>query len=373
MGSLKAMMRKEFLHVSRDPTLIGFVIGLPLLLIILFGYALRLHVDHLPIAVVDADRTFFSVTVTDKLEKNGQFAVRKVDSVEEIQNLLRTGEVRVGLVIPKGFTENLGNQQSTNFPLYVDGSMPTLAQAALYGARLLTEDEFLGTLQMDDPDNPAPPPRKPPIRIEEHILFNPEMRDADFFLPGTIGIVLMIVVLTLSLGLVREKEQATIEQLMVTPITRLPLITGKMIPYGIIALGDWFLVCILARVMFGVPIERAFPQVFLLSVLFIAALLALGALMSTLSSTQLQATFMGIFVIVTSVLMSGFVFPIEAIPGWLRPVAWALPMTYFIEGIRAFLLKDATIASQWFNLGMLLLFIVGLTSLSLLGFRKQLA
>jgi ABC-2 type transport system permease protein len=373
MKALWAMMRKEFLHISRDPQLIGFVLGLPVLLLILFGYALRLKVDHMKVAVWDQDRTFFSVQVKDRLQKDGQFAIVEVSSDQAIHRMLQTGEARLALVIPAGFSKRLVDNQQTDFPLYVDGTMPTLAQAALYGARVLTSDEAMDALQLDDPDHPAPPVRKPPIRIAQNILFNPDLRDSDFFLPGTIGIVIMVVVLVLSAGLVREKEQQTIEQLLATPITRTSLIAGKMIPYGIIGALDFTVVSILARVVFALPFRGALLPVVVLAALFILALLALGALISTVSQTQLQANFMAVFVIVPSILLSGFVFPIEAIPRWLQPVAWSLPMTYFVEAIRGFTLKGTSVSDQLLDFLVLGAFMAGFFGLSLARFRKTLA
>jgi len=375
MRALGAMIRKEFVHISRDPQLIGFVFGLPVLLLILFGYALRLRVDNMAVAVLDEDKTFFSVTVKDRLQRDGDMHVIEVPSEDVIRQMLKSGEAHLGMVIPKGFTERLANNERTDFPLFVDGTMPTLAQAGMYGARVLTSDDTVDELKFDDPDHPALAVRKPPIRVVQHILYNPELRDSDFFLPGTVGIVIMLVVLTLSSGLVREKEQATIEQLLVTPISRFALITGKMIPYGIIAALDFVVVTVLARVIFDLPFQGAGSvlSVSLLAVLFILALLALGALISTVSQTQLQANFMATFVIVPSVLMSGFVFPIEAIPGWLRPVAYSLPMTYFVEAIRGFTLKGASLQEQAIDFLVLGAFMVGFTLLSLARFRKQLA
>ncbi len=373
MKALGAMIRKEFVHISRDPQLVGFVLGLPVLLLILFGYALRLKVDHMVIAVLDQDKTFFSVTVKDQLVKDGQFSIVEVDAEQTIRNWMQTGQARLGLVIPKGFTERLTNGEQTSFALFVDGTMPTLAQAGMFGARVLTSDDTMDQLTFEDPEHPSPPLRKPPIRIDQQILFNPDLRDSDFFLPGTIGIVIMLVVLTLSSGLVREKELATFEQLLVTPISRFALIAGKMIPYGLIGALDFVVVTLLARVLFALPFRGSVLGVGAMAVLFILALLALGALISTVSETQLQANFMSTFVMVPSLLMSGFVFPIEAIPSWLQPVAWSLPMTYFVEAVRGFTLKGTGIADHLRDFLMLGGFMVGFTLLSLARFRKQLA
>ena len=373
MRSLLAMMRKEFLHIARDPQLIGFVLGLPILLLVLFGYALRLRPDNLTVAVWDRERTFFSVTVKDRLARAGNLRIVDVDSEETIREWLRTGTARLGLVIPAGFSQRLVDGQQTAFQLLVDGSMPTLAQAGLFGASVLTGEDAAEELTFDDPDHPALPTRKPPIKIEEEILYNRELRDSDFFLPGTIGIVIMLVTLTLSAGLVREKEQQTIEQLLATPISRASLIVGKMVPYGIIAVLDFAVATVLARLMFMLPFRGSLLAIVFLAVLFILALLALGALISTLSETQLQANFMAVFVIVPSVLMSGFVFPIEAMPTWLRPMAWSLPMTYFVEAIRGLTLKGASVRDLAWDFTALAAFMMGFGALSITRFRKTLA
>jgi ABC-type multidrug transport system permease subunit len=373
MRSLVAMMRKELLHISRDPQLIGFVIGLPVLLLVLFGYALRLRPENLTIAVWDQERTFFSVTVKDRLTDEGKLKVADVDSEQTIRAMLRDGTARLGLIIPKGFSQRLADGVQTSFPLLVDGSMPTLAQAGLFGARVLTGEDATAALRFDDPDHPAPPTRKPPIKIVEDILFNERLRDSDFFLPGTIGIVVMLVTLTLSSGLVREKEQQTIEQLLATPISRAALIIGKMIPYGLIAAIDFAVATVLARVVFDLPFRGSIVSIVVLAVLFILALLALGALISTLSETQLQANFMAVFVIVPSVLMSGFVFPIEAMPAWLRPIAWSLPMTYFVEAIRGLTLKGTSALDHGVDFAALVAFVLVFGILSITRFRKRLA
>ena len=373
MKSLWAMMRKEFIHIKRDTQLIGFVSGLPVLLLILFGYGLRLKVDNVAVAVWDQSHSFFSVTVKDRLEREGRLRVVEVDSETAIHEALRRGTARLGLIIPADFSQRVVDNLQTTFRLFADGSMPTLAQAGLCGARVLTNEEAADELSVEDPDHPAPPVRKPPIKVDTEILFNPDLRDSDFFLPGTIGIVIMLVTLTLSTGLVREKEQQTIEQLLATPIPRFALIAGKMIPYGFIAGLDFIVASVLGRFVFSLPFRGSLFYLALLAVLFILSLLALGALISTLSETQLQASFMVVFVIVPSVLMSGFVFPIEAMPRWLQPVAWALPMTYFVEAIRGLTLKATAIVDLQRDYLALSAFLVGFTILSLARFKKRLA
>src|SRR5262249_32897016 len=177
---------------------------------------------------------FFSLLVKDRLQSEASMVVVEAASAEAVNELIRSGKAHLGLVIPADFAERVFDSRQTTFHLFVDGTMPTLALAALYGARVLTGPETTRAMAVDDPDHPAPPPRPEPIKVEETVLFNPSMRDSDFFLPGTIAIIIMLVSLTLTTGIVREKEQQTIEQLWATPLSRLALIGGKILPYGFI-------------------------------------------------------------------------------------------------------------------------------------------
>jgi drug efflux transport system permease protein len=229
-------------------------------------------------------------------------------------------------------------------------------------------------LTLDDPEHASAPVRRLPIKMRDIVLFNPNLRDSDFFLPGTLGIVLLMVCLTLStVGFVREKEQETIEQLCATPIPRASIVAGKIIPHGLIAVADFVLVTSVARAVFALPLRGSIPSIVLLAVLFILAVLALGSFISTLSKTQLEATFMNVFVTTLSLLLSGFIFPRQAMPGWLQPIASALPMTYFIDGIRALTLKGTAAAEVLHDFMALGAFVLLFGSLSVAGFRKTMA
>ena len=373
MRALRAIMRKEFLHIKRDPRLVGYVLGLPVLILLLFGSALHLKVDDLSVGVYDQDRTYLSMAVQDRLRRDGRLTVVEADSEATVREFLRTGRTHLGLVIPPGFSRRVADNEQTIFTLLVDGSMPTLAQAALYGASVLTSEDATAELTFDDPDHPSGPPRKPPIKINDVILFNPELRDSDFFLPGTIGIVLMLVALALSTGLVREKEEQTIEQLWATPVTRLELIAGKLLPCALITTLDFTVAAVLARLIFTLPFRGSLVAMSALAIAFTFALLALGAFISAVSDRQLQAHFVNVFVFIVSVLLSGFVFPIEAMPRWLRPVAFSLPMTYFVDGIRALVLKGVPALVIVGDFLALAAFTLGFGGLSVALFGKQAA
>jgi ABC-2 type transport system permease protein len=371
---LRAVARKEFIHLRRDARMATFVVGAPALFLILFGYALRLSVEDLAIAVWDRDRSLFSLEVKDRLVLEAGFRLIEATSEADITRRLRSGEARLGLVIPPDFARRLTDNEQTRFSLFVDGTMPVLAQAALYGAQVIAGDETAQALVFADPERALPPVRARPVAIDEVVLFNPDLRDAYFFLPGIIGVVIMQVTLILaSVGLVREKEQQTIEPLLATPISPLALVAGKLVPYALIAGVDFVIVLALGHVIFDLPVHGSPAAIGLLALLYIAALLTLGSFLATFSETQPQAIFLAVFVLLPSILLSGFVFPLEAMPGWLRPVAWFLPMTYYVDGIRALLLKDAALRAVLADFAVLAAFALFFGALSLARFRKRLA
>lgn len=373
MRELVAVIRKELIHIRRDPRLIGYVVGLPIILLLLFGFALRLTIDELTVAVNDQDQTFFSLQVKDRLREDPRLTVVEVDSDQAISDMLRHGEAHLGVQIPKGFSLNVADGEQTAFPLFVDGTMPTIAQAARYGATVLTSEEETAALHVEDPENPGAEPPKQLIKLDERILFNPHLKDSDFFLPGTMGIVIMLVSLTLSTGLVREKEEQTIEQLWATPLSRFALIGGKMIPYALITMADFVVVAFLGHLIFDLPFRGSLLAVLGLGFGFVLSLVALGSLISAVSERQIQAHFTNVFYFTLCILMTGFVFPIEAMPRWLHPVCWSLPMTFYVEGVRAVMLKGSTAGEVLHDFLALGGFIVLFGTLSVLLLRKQVA
>jgi len=370
MRQLVGVMRKEFVHIRRDPRLIGYVVGLPIIIALLFGFALRLTVDHLSAAVWDQDRTFISMSVKDRLAEKAGLTLIEVDSEAAIHDMLRRGDVHLGFVIPKGLSRSVANNQSSTIRLVVDGTMPTLAQGALYSTAFLTNDEGLADLLVADDGVMRSPPA---LTVESSILFNPSMRDTNFFLPGTMGIVVMLVSLALTTGLVREKEQQTIEQLWATPMSRVAFVSGKLVPYALVTAADFAMVAVVSRVVFGLPFRGSILAVVGLASVFIIAMLALGSLIASVSEAQIQQHFMNVFVFILSIMLSGFVFPLEAVPNWLQPLARILPMTYFVEGIRALTLKGASFTEIRVDFFALALFALVCALATLRGFRKQMA
>jgi ABC-2 type transport system permease protein len=371
MQALRAVIRKEFIHIRRDPRLIGYVVVLPVIILLLFGFALHLKVDNLRVAVCDQDKTFFSFEVKNRLQLDSGLYLIEVDTPEAVQELIRTGRAHLGLEIPAGFSRRVADNEQTTFELLVDGTMPTIAQAGLYGASVLTDEETAQKLSLDDPDHPSAPVRKHPIKLNQTVLFNPHLRDSDFFLPGTMGIVMMLVSLALATGIVREKEAQTIEQLWATPISRSALVAGKMLPCAIVTVLDFAVALALSYWVFGLPLRGSLPAILALAAFFILSVLALGTFISVISNNELQAHFLSVFVFVVSILMSGFIFPIEAMPRWLQPTAASLPMTYFLDGIRRLTLKGVPATAMFGDFAALGCFTLLLVGLCMIGLKKQ--
>jgi ABC-type multidrug transport system ATPase subunit/ABC-type multidrug transport system permease subunit len=373
LRALVAVVRKEFIHLQREPRLLALLVGTPVVLLVLFGYALRLTVENLTVAVWDQSRSVFSLELKDRLRSEAGFTLIEVGSEAAITGRITSGEAHLGVVIPSDFSRRMMDNLQTRVRVFVDGTMPVLAQAAFCGAGVLTGDDTARALTFEDPDHPAPPVRPRPIALERVILFNPGLRDSDFFLPGTIGIVIMQVSLIIaSVGFVREKEQRTLEQLLVTPISRLALVGGKLVPYLLIAAVDFAMVLTIGHLVFDLPLRGSFGAIVLLAILFIVALLSLGGLISTLSETQPQAIFMSVFVLIPSILLSGFVFPVEAMPHWLQPVSWLFPLTYYLEAVRGLMLKGVGALTLLRDFGALAGFLVVFGTASLLRMRKRL-
>ncbi|MBI2058845.1 MAG: ABC transporter permease [Nitrospirae bacterium] len=373
MRMLRAVVRKEFIHIRRERRMLVFIFGAPLLLLALFGYALRLKVDNLNVAILDGDTSIFSMQIRDTIISEAGFRLIDVRDEDEIRELLYKGKARLGLVIPDDFSDKLTNNETATLKLFVDGSMPVLAMAAMNGANVLTGEDLAANLVFEDPEKESPKFRPPPVRVDKEILFNPDLKDTDFFLPGIIGIIIMQVTLILaSLSIVREREQRTIEQLMATPITRRALIVGKMIPYAVIAAVDFAVIIGAGHLLFDLPFKGAPILIVLLAALYICSLLALGALISSFSQTQPQAVFLAVFILIPSVLLSGFIFPIEAMPTWLQPVPRLLPLTYYMDGIRALTIKGTGFGTVAVDFAVLAGFMIIFTLLGIQRFKKTL-
>lgn len=373
MRNVLALMRKEFIQLRRDPRLIAFIIAMPMILLILFGYALRLEPENVRMAYVDKDQSVFSNLIKTNIWSEGYFKLYPVDSKEQIVDQIRLGKARAGLYIGPDFSDLLTENQQPTVYMYVDGSMPSLATAMKNNKGAITDKTVTNDMYFSDPDEGPVVIADDPFTLDVTTLFNPDAKETWFFLPGVIGILIMQVTLVLtSMAVVREKENHTLEQLLVSPVTRLQFILGKTLPYVLIALVDFYLILGMSWGLFDLPQPHSHWMLALLGVAYVMAMIGMGVAISTVSETQPQAIFLSIFILIPSIMLSGFIFPIEAMPGWIQPVAWALPFTYFVEIIRGLLLKHETFIELAPSYAALLGFTIFFIVLSTIRFRKTL-
>ncbi len=364
-----AILYKEFLVVLRDPFTLFFMMFPPLVEMIAFGYALDTDVKNMRTIVLDEDRTTESRELVKQFENTGTFrVVGEARSVTELANLIRRGRAYVGIQIPPEFTRDLRGGRSAKLQVLIDGSNSTIASSALntslnVGFRngLLAMSERFGLREL-------------PVEVRPQILYNPEMRSPNFFLPGVIGIVLQIATtFATAMSLVRERERGTLEQLMVSPLSRWGLMLGKLVPYLVIGMMMGAFLFIVMRWVFHVPIAGDVGALMVGTLLYVFCLLSLGLLISTRAENQMQALQMSMMFILPSVFFSGFIFPRETMPQIFYAISTAIPATYYIELERALILRGAGLGDFWFNLVMLAAMGAGLFAFCVLRFRKKLA
>lgn len=364
-----AILYKEFLVVLRDPLTLFFMLFPPLVEMIAFGYALDTNVKNISTIVLDEDRTTESRELVKQFENTGTFhVVGEVHSVTDLAESIRRGNAYVGIQIPPGFTRSLSAGRNAKLQVLIDGSNSTIASTALNTALnvgfrngLLTMTEKFGLREL-------------PVEVRPQILYNPEMRSPNFFVPGVIGIVLQIAtVFATAMSIVRERERGTLEQLLVSPLSRWGLMLGKLVPYLIIGMVMAAALFALMRWVFHVPIAGDVGALMLATLFYVFTLLSLGLLISTRAQNQIQALQMSMIFILPSVFFSGFIFPRETMPQIFYLISTVIPATYYIELERALVLRGASLGDFWLNLVVLAAMGLALFSLCALRLKRKIA
>jgi ABC-2 type transport system permease protein len=369
---------KELLQLRRDRMTLAMMVLLPLLQLLLFGYAINTDVRHIPSVVYDQDRSAPSRELAQSLEVTGFYDILgQVRSYVEIEAALRSGRARAALVIPAGYASNLRAGRSSRLQLVVDGSDPQTVGSAVNTASGLVaaraSELMLSRLgRQGQGSNGAP--ALAPLELEPSTWYNPELRTAVFVVPGLIGVILtMTMVMLTAMAIARERERGTLEQLIVSPVRRVELVLGKILPYTLIGYVQMSLILLAGRLVFTVPLVGSVRLLYLLSFLFIAANLALGLFFSTLAKTQQQAMQMSFFFLLPNILLSGFMFPFESMPRPAQLIAQGLPLTHFLRIVRGITLKGATFADVGQELIWLSAIFAALVLLTSLRFSKKLA
>jgi len=359
---LLAILVKELQQLRRDRLTFGMIVGIPLLQILLFGYAINTDVRHLSAAVADQAATQLSRQLIADMEATQVIDVSKrVATAAELKTLLDRGEINIGILIPPDFERRLQQQERRAAQLMIDGSDPII----LSTARSLTSMTF----------NQRSAGRKASAEdlFEVRNYYNPERRSAVFVVPGLIGVILtMTMVLFTAVAIVRERERGNLELLINTPVTTAEIMIGKIVPYIMIGLVQVTLIMLLGSFLFRVPVNGQLAEVYLVSLLFIAANLGLGLLISTLAKNQFQAMQMTFFFFMPSILLSGFMFPFEGMPTAARYIAELLPLTHFLRLIRGIMLRGVEMLQMAADIYALLVFMLISIGLAILRFKKRL-
>ena len=371
---IRQIVKKEFIQARRDPRMLRLIIGAPVFQLIIFGYAATTDVKHVSVAVADADRSRQSRDLIARFTNSGYFDLNYyVPRPQDLAPLLDRGDANLAISIPRGFARDLLQGKSAQLQVIVDGTNSTTAGIALgYAAgivRRFSEDALAERQAM----KPAFI-RLATIEERTRVWYNPDLKSVNFMVPGVVCLILLVVTMILtSLAIVKEREIGTLEQLVVTPIKASELMIGKTIPFVIIGYIDVILILLVARTWFLVPIAGSALLILALSGVFLLTSLGMGLFISTVSRTQQQAQMTTFFIMLPSVLLSGFVFPIENMPRVVQFITYLLPLRYFLTIIREIFLKGSGLATLWPQVLALLGLGIAILALSARRFAKKLA
>ncbi|HKZ30784.1 MAG TPA: ABC transporter permease [Vicinamibacteria bacterium] len=375
MRVLWRVIVKEFLQIRRDRKMIPVIFVAPIVQITVFGFAVNTDVTNVPTVLVDQDRSASSRELVERFVESGYFEIiGSGERAAEIDRWLVTSQAQLGLVIGQGFGAALASSRPAAVQLIVDGSDAASANVALGYASSVTRE--FGALVEERRRRAA---GAPPVAVGQAVLvprvfYNPDLKSRWFYVPAVLAMILMVMTMLLSaMGVVREKEIGTMEQLIVTPIRPWQLLVGKLLPFAVIGVFQMILASAVTVFGFGVPLRGSFPLLLGLTTLFILSTLGLGLLVSTLVQNQQQAMMAAVFcAMVPMIYLSGLIFPIANMPPAIQAVTYAIPLRYYAEIIRGVFLRGSGIAVLWPEALTLFLMGIAILTLAALRFRKRL-
>ncbi|GFK95058.1 Inner membrane transport permease YbhR [Fundidesulfovibrio magnetotacticus] len=366
-----AMVVKEFVQMRRDRLTFAMMIGIPLMQLILFGFAINANPQNLPLAVLSNDQSEFSRTLTAALQNSRYYRVTDVISTEaEARQLLDTGRVQFVLTIPQDFGRLVARGDRPTVLVEADAADPSATGFALGALDALFRDalnrDLIGPLL---PLRPSPGP----VDLRIHRLYNPEIETKYNIVPGLMGVVLtMTMVIITALAITRERERGTMENLLCTPVRPFEVMAGKILPYIVVGYIQMGLIILASRVIFQVPVLGSLPLLLVVSILFIAANLAVGITFSTVAQNQLQAMQMAFFFFLPSILLSGFMFPFRGMPEWAQWLGSVLPLTHYLRIVRGIVLKGSGLADIAPELWPMAAFLVVMMTVAVKRYRQTL-
>jgi ABC-2 type transport system permease protein len=368
---MTAVLVKEFILLTRDRITYALILAVPIIQMLLFGYAINSDPRHLPTAVLVQENSVFARSVVTAMANSSYFdIVRQARSPAELDGLVQTGEVQFAVTIPGDFTRRVVRGDRAQILVEADATDPTATGSALAALARLPEESLRHDLKGAAGANAQAPP---PFEVVVHRRYNPENITAFNIVPGLLGIVLTLTLVMMpAIGVTREQERGTMESLLATPVQPLEVMIGKLAPFVIVGMIQTALILAVARILFGVPMEGGWPGLILGTGLFIIGSLGLGFLISTLTRTQLQAMQLSVFYLLPSILLSGFMFPFRGMPDWAQWLGTVMPVTHFLRIVRGALLKGQSFADMGPSLLALAVFVFAVAALALARYRTTL-
>ncbi|HEX8992291.1 MAG TPA: ABC transporter permease [Anaerolineales bacterium] len=378
MRRFRALIKKELTHMIRDPRTLIFIFIMPILQLVLLGYANNTDVKNVPTVIFNQDNSQASRSLLDSFRSTGYFSFDyTVYSQSDVNTMIGGGNAKVGIVIPPDYGAKLASGESSSVLVLIDGSDPTVASFVLSAAQLAGQAKGISVrtqqLSLSGTGAAMRAAAASPVDIRTRVLYNPDLVGSYNIVPGLIAIILFQTATSLTaLAIVRERERGTIEQLIVTPIRNWELVLAKIIPYIIVSFADTILILAVGAFLFGVPIRGSLLLLFALTGLYLLPTLGYGLFISTVAQTQQQAQLMIMPMMLPAFMLSGYIFPISSLPVVLQLVGDLLPTTYFIYVMRAVVVKGVGLDLIMPQTIALSIFAVGLLGLAAWRFRKSL-
>jgi ABC-2 type transport system permease protein len=343
---LRAMVKKEFVQMRRDPTTLRLMLLVPVMQILIFGYAIRTDVRHLPTVVFDQSHSQESRAFVQSLVATDNFTLRReVHSYGEALAAVDAGEARSAVILPPDYARRLKRGNTAAVQVLVDASDPTASQSAIGAAQMVGQRLNIALVAQRTGVNLA---TRLPVDVRVRPLYNPALANVMFVVPGLVGIILSnILIIITALAIVRERETGTLEQLIVTPLARWEIMLGKIAPYVLVGYVQMTTVLLVGHFLFHVPVRGPLLALYATTFLFIVANLGLGLFISTLGRTQTQVTQTAFLFLLPNVLLAGFMFPREAMPAAARMFGWLLPLTFYLQLVRGIILKGNGLTQVW--------------------------
>lgn len=374
LNRILAVLTKEFIQLTRDRLTYAMILVMPIVQLMLFGYAINSDPRDLPTAVLVQDHGPMARSTLSALAHNGYFKiVREAASPEELDRAIARGEVQFALTIPADFTRRVVRGDDAQILVEADASDPAATGGAIAALANLPRTALSRDLVGAAAPSSGMGSGQDPFTVVIHRRYNPEAITAYNIVPGLLGVVLsMTLVMMTALGMTREYERGTMESLLATPARPIEVMIGKLSPYVVVGLIQAVVILVLARVLFSVPMAGGWDALALGVVLFILGSLSLGFLISTVARNQLQAVQMSIFYILPSILLSGFMFPFRGMPAWAQALGGVIPVTHFLRVVRGSLLKGLGLVDLWTSLAALAVFVVAIAAAAMSRYRRTL-